>query len=371
MRLGLVSAAFPPVPDGIGDNTDCLSRELAQDHEVAVFTAASCGRRKRGEVDVIPCFDGNRPSSIRALLEAVAKWQPDWLFVQYNPFAFGPRGFNPWLPLVLGLLRRKTRLAVMFHETYIDKARFRDSVMRLWQVPQARAIGRLAEIVFVSCDAFRHEVGFSRPDRITRLPAGSSLPLSPLTTQAARTRLGFTGDKFVLGTFGTAHRSRRFDWMNEVLLKLLSQGKDALFLYVGSEPERVRPHFPEPLFHATGPLPASEAGDALRCIDVFLSPFSDGISARRSSAVAALQHRLPVITTRGCRTDAVFEAPGSEPVYLSNAASAREFAGEVAGLLQSPERLRGIAARGHDLFLRVFDWPRIAEALIAALPGCL
>src|SRR5580704_2955425 len=121
MRLALLCGGFAPSIDGIGDYSWCLSRSLAsQGHQVTVFTSYGPKVDPGQGVCIIPCFDPNRPATIRTFPE-VLKGEPafDWLIVQYNPFSFGPRGLNPWLIPALVCIKRATRLAVMFHETCV------------------------------------------------------------------------------------------------------------------------------------------------------------------------------------------------------------------------------------------------------------
>ena len=103
MRIGLLSAAFPPDKDGIGDYTFRLARELSGGgNKVTVLTSIGNERLECPGVDVVPFYDPARPASIRGLAERLSKHAPlEWLVVQYNPFGFGPRGFCPSLPVAL------------------------------------------------------------------------------------------------------------------------------------------------------------------------------------------------------------------------------------------------------------------------------
>ncbi len=41
--------------------------------------------------------------------------------------------------------------------------------------------------------------------------------------------------------------------------------------------------------------------EAIAAMDIMLNPFTDGISTRRGSALAALQQGVPLVTTKGMR----------------------------------------------------------------------
>ena len=72
-------------------------------------------------------------------------------------------------------------------------------------------------------------------------------------------------------------------------------------------------------------LPASEIAALLRVSALALQPFPDGISARRTSAMAALALGVPLVTTDGFLTDPVWRegavalAPAGQPLELGPA----------------------------------------------------
>src|ERR1700751_3323296 len=99
MRIALLSGAFPPKFDGIGDHTWWLSQALAELHqEVTVLTSHAQNRPQPANVEVVSFFDVSRPKTVSQALRALDPTNRfDWLIVQYNPFSFGRRGFAPWL----------------------------------------------------------------------------------------------------------------------------------------------------------------------------------------------------------------------------------------------------------------------------------
>jgi hypothetical protein len=134
MRIVLLSGAFPPQFDGIGDHSWWLSQTLArQGHEVTVLTSFAPIRQQALGVEVIPCFDASRSQTIHGALQSLRKkGRFDWLVVQYNPFCFGRRGFAPWL--IPALRSSGIPIAVMFHETFaVPLWPWQQIVMRIWQ----------------------------------------------------------------------------------------------------------------------------------------------------------------------------------------------------------------------------------------------
>ena len=128
MGIGLLSAAFPPDFDGIGDYTYWLANALAQGGtETSVWTSLGRQRAACQDVQVNPFFDPSKPQSIKELPALLAKGRSvDWLVVEYNPFGFGRWGYCPWLVSMLRHLKgsRQCRVAVMFHETQFPSRQF-------------------------------------------------------------------------------------------------------------------------------------------------------------------------------------------------------------------------------------------------------
>ena len=72
MRIGLLSGAYPPSVDGIGDYTHLLARELSRQHEVSVFTGRQDAYTQGDRVSVAGIFDPTQPAGILNLPAAIA-----------------------------------------------------------------------------------------------------------------------------------------------------------------------------------------------------------------------------------------------------------------------------------------------------------
>jgi len=55
--------------------------------------------------------------------------------------------------------------------------------------------------------------------------------------------------------------------------------------------------------HAAGYLSASDLGAHIAACDLFVQPYPDGITSRRTSAMACLSRGRPVVTTSGRLTE--------------------------------------------------------------------
>ncbi len=366
MKIALLSGAYPPSVDGIGDHTRLLAKELATQHEVTVFTACQSSCTRDEGISMQGVFNPLKPLSIRHL--SGKAHSPDRLIVQYNPFSFGPRGFNPWLPLTLSGLRKHCPVSVMFHEIYVPAESPTQRIMRLWQIPQFAALCRVADSLFTSCTRWMPAIRRASGRDALPLPVGSNVTRSALSRREARERLSIGEETLVLGVFGSAHPSRLRDWICTVSNRVHCSGRKLLVLSIGADGvnlhEALNPAIP---FLDCGLLGAEEVGDRLMAVDLFLAPFVDGLSTRRGSVAAALQHGIPVASTSSQWTDPLLLGQEERLLFLSpvgdGATAFSTLTEEICRHLPFPEARHAAMT---EFYSNHFDWPVISRRL---LPG--
>jgi glycosyltransferase involved in cell wall biosynthesis len=376
----LISAGYPPDLDGIGDYTWWLAQMLAAQSEVEgpvrIFTALGPERTAAPGVEVFPFFDLSRPSSFANLLSSPAIEELDWLVLQYNPFSFGARGWCPSVPRTLARLRRlpgAPKIAVMFHETVVPKWPWKFGVMYCWQQPIFQMVCRAADVAFVSTERWTLHARRAAPHlRVHHLSVGSNITLSETSSTDARQRIRLEKDALVFGVFGSAHVSRRLDWIAATLAAASHQWPErrVVLLYVGAQGGMLHRACPYAEIIDAGRLPAEEVGCRLRAMDAVISPFLDGMSTRRTSVISVLHHGVPVATTRSAWTEELFLTDAPIGLLLSTARSAGEFAAEtldwIARLPRGAVPNPGVSA----FYERHFTWSAIASKMVNHLNAC-
>ena len=74
MHIGLISAAFPPDLDGIGDYTWWMAKTLVElGHRVTVFTRIGDVKALPGAAIIVPFYDPARPESFGELASVLEK----------------------------------------------------------------------------------------------------------------------------------------------------------------------------------------------------------------------------------------------------------------------------------------------------------
>jgi glycosyltransferase involved in cell wall biosynthesis len=226
------------------------------------------------------------------------------VILQYNPFAFGRWGFAPRLPFELISLRRRCPgilQAVMVHETFVSAKSAKSLVISVWQRLQLRAILSTADVVMVSTSSWIPLLPAGR-ETVT-VPVGSNLPDRRERRQDQRRVLGADDGTLVLATFGTDHPSRLMGYVAAAANKIAGLGHPVLLLCLGVGTPTIDGLDPSVAVRCPGRQSEDELATELSAADLYLAAFADGLSTRRTTLMAALQHALAVIGTDGRLTE--------------------------------------------------------------------
>ncbi len=371
MNLHLVFPKLPPSPDGIGDYTARLAEALAGRCRVTILTAQDSHTSLQG-VTVQQAFSTAPTRGLRGLLDAVAAETPDWLVVQYNPFSYGRRGFNPHLHRVIGALGRRherLKIALMVHEPFMRASSLRAAVMTTWQRWQLWRLGRCCDLILCPAEAW---IRLLRPwfpkIPMAHLPVGSNIPKVPVTRAAARQEVGVAADEtHVVGLFGRARPARLLSFVRAAMQRLLDEGIDARLVYIGPSGARVRGELDAVSVLDAGLLPPDAVSRHFAAMDLYLAPFKRGVSTRRGSFMTALQHGIATISTGGIHTDALLRDAHDDAFLLAPDDDAQAFVDLVLALARNPEHRRRLAETGQAFYETHFAWNHIASGLLETL----
>ena len=370
MKIHIIAAALPPQLDGIGDYTACLATELAHSAHVTILTGSPQPTPIAG-VHIKTAFSANDPASVRTVAAFVTEDKPDWVLLQYNPFAYGRWGLNLHLPEILCRLRRSLpnmRLAVMVHEPFVPIVTVQFAVMATWQRWQLWRLGQVADVLFFSIDPWAKRFGKWFPGKpVYHLPVGSNIRRVPITRPEARARLGIPPGAIVLGLFGTASSGRLLDRAKAALDALRSDGIPVQFLYVGPDTAAICAALGSENIIAGGPFPADEVSRRLSAIDIYLAAYIDGVSTRRGAFMATLQHGCAIVATRGPLTDDMLKQEAGRSFLLTDVADLNAFTETVVGLAKDTDQRQQLSRQAQELYGREFAWGKVAVRLLAAL----
>ena len=370
MKICLLTPALPPKMDGIGDYTARLAVTLSSDHTVSILY---CDQNAcPTPIENIPISKGyvfENPKSVLNVGTLAKEFSPDWLIVQYNPFSYGRRGFNPYLPaMVKNIQKQGIRVGVMVHEPYVPVLDWKNAVMTTYQRWQLRGMVKQADAVFVSGEAWKSYIqNWTNGKTITHLPVGSNIPFHVVDRLEAREWSGIGQNTFTVGLFGSNHISLQNSFTVNAVKRMLEKGMPVQVVYIGAHGKDLKAQFQEIPFLDLGKLDADMVSTGLACMDMFATSFIDGISTRRTTVMAALEHGIPILGTKGHHTDSIFIQENNHSLILADAHNSAEFAEKALMIAESDKIRSTIGPNGSALFQKNFQPCALKSILISGL----
>lgn len=367
VRWAILTGEYPPQPGGVADYTRQVAAGLAAGGDaVTVFAPPHALGPEPEDAGVVVARlpDHFGPRGLVALDHALARLRPDRILVQYVPHAFGWKAMN--LPFAAWVAARARRLApvwVMFHEVAFP-FRWRPAshaVLGAATRVMARLVAGAADRVFVSAVAWAARVRTlcpgSKPAEWLPIPSNIPDAAGPAVWSAPGAVIGH------FGTYGPATAAL----LEAALARLLiDAGRSAVLLGRGAAAFRDRLAARHPTLAdrlvAPGELPPAELAARLRGCDVLLQPYIDGISTRRTSAMAGLANGVPVVSNLGELSDPLWVSLG----WPTLAPDADTLAATAATILALPpaeraELGRAGAALYHERFGLAHTLTRLRE----------
>ena len=303
----IITGEYPPVIGGVSDYCQLVAEGLAGAGMRCMCGARRCPRGRRPTaLPFIPRGTFLTPRSARGRSPARSLPPPRRLLVQWVPHAFGYRSLNVGFCLWLRQrARRGDRVEIMVHEPYLAfgggalRWTAAASVHRLMTVILARAACRIW-IAIPDWERRWRPYLLGRDVPFTWLPVPSSLPEpSPDDVRRVRDRYALSGGPIVghLGLYGSA--ATRV--LSATLPEILRQSPTCRV------PARSARSSPIGNLPGSSPIGTAAArgwravlralAQHVRACDVLAQPYPDGISSRRTSAMAGLALGVPVVTT--------------------------------------------------------------------------
>jgi glycosyltransferase involved in cell wall biosynthesis len=373
----IITSEYPPDVGGVSDYTHLIADGLLRmGDEVHVWCPHTGPGAAPNAPHVHPELGQFRPGDLKRLEERLRAYPgPRRLLVQWVPHAFGYHSMNVWFCLWLARRARAgDEVELMVHEPYLEFRRgpLRHAVMAVVHRLMTIVLLRAARKVWISIPAWERLL---RPYALGRALPMQWLPVPGCVADdhgasPAAIRLKYVADRhYLLGHFGSYGAA-----VTELLLERLPAIMNGPFkpslLLLGSGSERFREALLEmspwwtDRVHAAGYLSGSDLGAHIAACDLFLQPYPDGISSRRTSTMACLSCGRAVVTTAGHLTEPLWSETGA--VAMADVADHSEFASKVMSLLQHDDARLALGARGRQVCAESFTVLRVVNALRAA-----
>jgi len=367
--LCVCSPHYPPAASGVGDYTYFLARALAEmGRRVEVLTSvgepASNLDVPHVGVEVHRVVESWGLEGIAQFVAVVRALRSNTILLQYAPHAYERRGITLGVNLLPAAVRAATgkRVILNFHELFIPFDHVPIHALgALWQRAMAFLIGVSSNsLTAVSSEwpGRLRRVGIRR--RVRVIPVGSNIPradLVPDERERIRLKLGTGRDDLLVGCFGATGPSGDVALLKEALRKAREQCALKV-VWLGSTGLNTR-GLDEDGITWTGPLPHPEISRMMSSCDIFVLPFGDGVSTKRTTLAAALLHELPVLSTSRKRMDGIFVH--GQNIYLAPPGDSDALAKGLVELAGSVELRAHLANGAHALYREHFAWGVIAR----------
>ena len=376
----LVTCEYAPQLGGVADFTRAIADALAvSGQRVHVWSPRPASGN--GPATIHELESGYRWSALRGLDRAIDDCPGHRrLFVQWVPHGYGYKSLN--VPFCLWVRRRAALgddVHLMVHEPFLpfDRSRIRQSAGALVHRAMLRLLLGAARRVWVSTPSFLPDVRRFAPTSLPPprwLPVPSAIPPRHEVTAVARLRSRLAGGAPVIGHFGTCH-ALVAPMLLRVFAHVARERPDVRLILAGRDTEAfarrliAEGHVPAAAIVASGERQADDLSLYLQCCDVFVQPYHDGVSARRTTLVTLLQHARAIVASSGPRSEerwrhdeALVVTPGDDAAAMAAAAVA---------LLERPADRERLGERAAALYRSTFDVSHAVAALLegAAVPS--
>ncbi len=277
VSVAIVSPGYPDRPGGVTAHTARVVRHWTEASHPPVVWGEPRGRARE-------LVRGLRQAGVQALL------------IQYVPFLYGRRGLSAF-PRRLAVAAREEglRVGVFVHEPWVPPTRLPWFVLSPLQRRQLLALVELADVVLTPVPAWHDRLG----KKAELLYVGSTLEDAGLP---GRTGSGDEAPPLAAPVvFSPFAAGLAWDW---IVSAARAVGARPGLAVIGADWEAAARHpivkrYADPTWDWRGYLEGPEVLAVLRRARVVLAPFVDGLTGRRTSALAAGSVGAVVVTSRG------------------------------------------------------------------------
>ena len=372
MKIIIISPAFPPDRDGVGDYTSVLADGLAEKNEVIIVTSKLKGVKSesKNKFHVIREIDKWGGLDLFHILSICKNFSPELVIIQYVSFMYGRGGINLIFPLLSILLRIRYRVFTMLHELFTPfghsiKTFLMSLVQRLMLFFLIIGSDRIGVSIKV-WERVLKRFFFWRKGDFRWIPIPSNIEISTKTHIPEKLQ-GFN-KKPLLAFFGSLHITKIVEFLTASLDALVKKGYDSGLLIIGQDEKAISdylkelPYYLKERIFCTGYCNSDDVSQYLLASDIFLLPLIDGISSRRTTLMAALNHGLPVVSTSGFLTDDIFLI--EDFTLLSQSTDKSLFVANVVRMADDEKLRDAIGKKGREAYEKYFSKRLMIERYI-------
>jgi glycosyltransferase involved in cell wall biosynthesis len=306
--------------------------------------------------------------SLRALQLQSEAWRDTWVLVQYTALAWSARGFPLKFPGVLRMLKSAgARVAVVFHDVEpFTSSRLIDRLRHRVQARTMRRALALADLAIFTVPPEKLSWLTAVPSKASFVPVGANLPFAEMPISRTKSDIPTVGVFSITGGEQGARETQQILATVQHAAQKLGRIRLSVFGRHAELRERALrnglANVPVDL-SVEGIVQAEQIINRLAACDVLLF-VRNGISTRRSSAIAGIAAGLPVIAHPISETAPPITDAG---VVLVSPNDQNELNEALARVLSDASFRADLATRSRVAYKAHFAWPAIAERYAAIL----
>lgn len=321
-KICFIVGAFPNMQCGIGDYTFNLAKELSRNgNDVSVITSNKAINEIGDNVKVYNIVEEWNFKNLKNIVMKLKEIQPEVVNIQYPSGEYKKNLMINFLPF---FIKRKIKCEIV--ETIHEYSIF----TILGKIRNAISF-KFADKILVVEESYIDEIRkVNKKVDIRYLPIASNVKISNLTQEEVsekRKELGIQNCK-VMSFFGFANENKGI----ENILYVLKEMPETKLMFIGDVKEENE--YQKSLINLSKELGVYEriiflgfvnqekAGMYLKCTDVCVLPFINGVSNRNGSYLAASNENIPVVTTTqkdSYEKDGIFYVKANNKVELLGA----------------------------------------------------
>jgi glycosyltransferase involved in cell wall biosynthesis len=376
-----ITPEYPPTVGGVADYTRLVATHLVQAGQQVTVLAPSRGEPPRDEgLAVEPVLGEFGPIGFwrgSQVLDSLPRTRR--LFLQWVPHGFGFKSMNLFVVLWIWwrVVIRRDQLWIMVHEPFL---RFEKN----WKQMAAAIVHRLmiAILLCISSKVFAGNrlwlklISFWSPKglKVCWAPVPSGISEYQVGPKSEILRKKYADNKKLVGHFGTFGLQTTF-LLEKAVCSIMKKTNDVNFIVFGRNSDNFQIQFVKAhschgnRVFSSGQMTSEDVSALIKSCDVMVQVFSEGLSARNSSLMAALSHGACVVGTSGVVTDPEWESWGGVELFGVDQIDA--LSNKVCELLQSQEKRRVLSCKARELYRKVFSIENTLKVFLSDTPSSL
>jgi glycosyltransferase involved in cell wall biosynthesis len=361
-----ITAKTSPHVCGVGDYTVNLATHLKAHYNLGLdlVVEKSC-LPSTAPVVVLPTVEDWTPESFQTLFTQLKQARVKTVILQYTCWLYSPKGFSLALIPFWQQCSQHFQTILVAHETYYWSLKYPGTWFKgVIQQYILQQLVRHSDRVCCSSEPYIQQLRryTQKQDKIHQLPIPSNIPPQPFSSQERmelRQSLGITLEQRQVLTLFGCYASIQQSWLTRLDQRLQALGKPVAWLLLGDAKKIDLPL--HNLVIRPGFLDAADLSHHLQISDLMLLPHEFGISAKRTSLMAGLEHGIPVIGTKGRLTDSFFD--DMESVSLVSDQDYPCFELEVLNFLAEPSLLSDHVLSSQEYYEKHLSWAVVCNTL--------